>query len=235
MTEEAFQCNVVHRPDMCDQIHGFGVHGPAASHACIDFHVYAQCSGGFLELFFKGAYESLVGDGGGKAVFDDIGNFREGGRTQNDDGRFNAADPKLNAFIGVCHAEHPGAFAQGGMGNLNSPVTICVSLDGLHEIDRAADQPFNFPEIGGKIVQVHFHPAAVFLLVSQSHFFVITNTPFQGCAGGCCFKVLHLSIYVVDTKSSCFILQASWNAAIASSHFPSRYSVSPVAKTLIRF
>ena len=208
MTEKTFQCKMTHCPDVPDQIHGLGVHGSAAPHACIDFHVDGQCTGGFFELLFEGAYKCLVGDGGGKVVFYDIGNFREGGRPQNDDGRFNAADPKLNAFIGICHAKHPGAFAQGGMGNLNGSVAIRIGLDGLHEIDRAADQPFDFPEIGGKIVQVHFHPAAVFLLVSQCHFLVITNTPSQGGVGGCCFRFLHLSIYIVDTKSSCFILQA---------------------------
>ena len=51
------------------------------------------------------------------------------------------------------------------MGYFNRAMTVSVGFDGLHEINPIADQSSDFLQVAAKVVQVHFHPAAVFLLV----------------------------------------------------------------------
>jgi len=166
MTEQSFQDYMGQRPDIADQIDGLMVHRPAAPHPRVDFHVNGQRPGGAGQLLLQRPDKPRVGNGRREMVFDHVGNFRARGRPQNDDGRLDAAHAQLNALIGVGDAQHPRAFAQCRVRNFNGAVSVGVGLDRLHEIYAGTDQPLNFPQIGGKIIQIHFDPAAIFLFFS---------------------------------------------------------------------
>jgi len=222
MAEQAFQNQMGQRQNALNQIQGFAVHRAPPAHAGVHFHMNRQLPAGADKPAFERFGKSRVGNGRRQVVFDHVRNLRRDGGAQNDDGRFNAADPKLNALVGVGHAQHPRARPQGGVGYFNGAVAVGVGLHGLQEIHAGADQALNFAQIRGKSVQIHFHPAAVFLLVSRAHFFVMTNTPSHGSAGGFSFRFLHRSTYTFDGVSLGRAAKTPWNAAIASSHFASR-------------